>query len=83
MADKSGESLPEDLDMEGASAFWDTHSVADFPSTTVELEYTPEGNMTFVAIDHDLSSKLDKKAKARGISVETLVNLWLQEKLEV
>lgn len=83
MADKNGGSLPDDLDIEQASEFWDTHSVADFPSSAIELEYTPEGHMTFVAIDHDLSDKLDKQAKSRGISVETLVNLWLQEKLEV
>lgn len=83
MDNEKGELLSENLDIESASDFWDTHSVADVSSSAVEMEYTPEGNMTFVAIDHNLSSKLDTQAKARGISVETLVNLWLQEKLEV
>lgn len=83
MENKNSESLPENLDIESASDFWDTHSVADVSSSVVEMEYTPEGNMTFVAIDQNLSTQLDTHAKARGISVETLVNLWLQEKLEV
>jgi hypothetical protein len=29
----------------------------------------------------DLLSSVEKQAKIRGVSVETLVNLWLQQKL--
>ena len=80
MANKS-DSLPEDMTIEEASEFWDTHSVADYPSHVVQLEYTPEGRMTFVAIANDLLAQLEKRAKERGVSIETLVNLWVQEKL--
>jgi len=64
-----------------ASEFWDTHSVADYPSHVVQLEYKPEEQITFVAIANDLLSQLQKQAKKQGASVETLVNLWIQEKL--
>lgn len=75
--------IPEPVRIEEASEFWDTHSVADYPSHTVQLEYAPEGHVTFVAIDNDLLGQLEQQAKERGISVETLVNLWIHEKLAV
>jgi hypothetical protein len=80
MADKR-DPLPENMTIEDASEFWDTHSVADYPSHVVQLKYTPEGRMTFVAIANDLLVQLEKRAKERGVSIETLVNLWVQEKL--
>jgi hypothetical protein len=73
--------IPENMSIEEATEFWDTHSVADYPSHVVELEYRPEERITFVAIANDLLSQLEKQAKERGISIETLVNLWIQEKL--
>lgn len=31
------------MSIEEASDFWATHSLADFPTREVEIEYTPEG----------------------------------------
>lgn len=73
--------MPSEMSLEEASAFWDTHSVADYPSHVVQLAYTPEERMTCVAIANDLLRQVEKRAKERGISLETLVNLWIQEKL--
>jgi hypothetical protein len=78
---KKVDPIPDNMTIEEASKFWDTHSVADYPSHVVQLEYEPEGRTTFVAIANDLLSQIDKLAKKRGISIETLVNLWIQEKL--
>lgn len=47
----------------------------------MEIEYAPQGHTTLVAIEDHLLDKLTKSARERGVSVETLVNLWLQEKL--
>ena len=69
------------MSIEEASDFWDTHSLAEVPYRVVEIEYSPEGHTTLVAIEDDLVEKLAGRAKAKGISLETLVNLWLQEKL--
>lgn len=73
--------IPDDLSVEEASEFWNAHSVADYPSHVVQLEYSPEERITFIAIANDLLSQLEKQAKKQGASVETLVNLWIQEKL--
>ncbi len=73
--------ISDDMTIHEASEFWDTHSVADYPSNVVQFEYKPEERVTFVAISNDFLDQLGKKAKKNGISVETLVNLWIQEKL--
>lgn len=73
--------IPDHMTVNEASEFWDTHSIADYPSNIVQLEYKPEERITFVAISNDLLGKLKNKAKKSGISMETLVNLWIQEKL--
>ncbi|OGL42247.1 MAG: hypothetical protein A2161_06810 [Candidatus Schekmanbacteria bacterium RBG_13_48_7] len=82
MANKR-KNIPNNMTITQASEFWDTHSVADYPSHVVQLEYRPEEMITFVAISSDLLVHLEKKAKERGVSLETLVNLWIQEKLLV
>jgi hypothetical protein len=69
------------MSIEEASEYWDDQSVADHPSRIVEIEFSPEGRSTFVAIENDLLYRISKSARAKGVSVETLVNLWLQEKL--
>jgi hypothetical protein len=67
--------------IEEASEFWDVHSVADYPSHVVQFDYVPEGRVTLVAIASDLLTSVTVRAKERGVSVETLVNLWIQEKV--
>ena len=75
------ESIPENMTIAEASEFWDTHSVADYPSHIVQMEYTPGEQMTFVAIANQFVGQIEQRAKANGVSVETLVNIWIQEKL--
>lgn len=73
--------VPENMTIREASEFWDSHSVADYPSRVVELEYAPDDQVAVVAIAADLVDSLRKRAQESGVSVETLVNLWVQEKL--
>ncbi len=73
--------IPGNMTVEEASEFWDTHDVADYPSREVQMQYTAEENVTFVAIANQFLSPLEQLAKKNGISLETLVNLWIQEKL--
>lgn len=59
--------------------FWDTHDFTDFdnPATPdVKFEIT-----CAVPIDVELFAALEKQAQQRGVQVETLVNLWLQQRL--
>ncbi len=80
MPEKS-DSMPEEMTIAEASAFWDSHSVADYPAHVVEFSYEPDELITVVAIASDFAEDLKRRAEESGISVETLVNLWVQEKL--
>ncbi|MBM3239146.1 hypothetical protein FJZ31_22865 [Candidatus Poribacteria bacterium] len=63
--------------------FWDSHDLADYWDKTepVEFEVDIQSEVTYYAIDHELSAKIRSFAKKRGVSASTLLNLWVQEKL--
>ena len=63
--------------------FWDTHDLADHWDQTepVDFEVDIESEVTYYALDKELSQMLSEVAEERGISAETLLNLWVQEKL--
>ena len=50
------EPIPKNMTIEEASEFWDTHSVADYPSHVVQLEYTLKKP---AAIDWDYDEEAD------------------------
>ena len=75
------EPVPETMNVEDSAEFWDSHSVADYPTEVVDLEFELHGSSRYIAIDGELLSQLESRAAERGISLETLVNLWLQERL--
>jgi hypothetical protein len=59
--------------------FWDTHDFTEFDNPDapdVKFEIT-----CAVPIDVELFAAIEKQAHKRGVQVETLVNLWLQQKL--
>ena len=58
--------------------FWDTHDFTQFDSDAPDVEFTISST---VSIEPDLLAAVEKQVRLRGIGVETLVNLWLQEKL--
>lgn len=64
--------------------FWDTHDLADFWDKGEEAKFDVniKSERTYYAVDNVLSERLHMIAKDRGISADTLVNLWLQEKLQ-
>lgn len=80
--DDKKEQIPEEMTIAEASAFWDTHSVADSPSHIVEIEYDPDSDVIIIAVAAELSEALKARAENNGVTIETLVNLWIQEKLQ-
>ena len=64
--------------LEKIGEFWDTHDFTDFDSDAPDVEFEIT---CAVPIEVDLLSSLEKQARLRGVSLETLVNLWLQQKL--
>lgn len=63
--------------------FWDTHDLADYWDQTkpVEFEVDIQSEAIYYAIEPKLSAKISRIAKKRGVAAETLLNLWLKEKL--
>ncbi len=65
------------------SEFWDTHDLTDYWDQTqpVDFEVEIQSEATYYPVESTLSAKLSAMAKQRGVSSETLLNLWLQEKV--
>lgn len=81
--ERSASSISQTTSIEEMAKFWDTHDAADFDDRTFEvaMEFDLQGQGHYIAIDPDLVVRLRAEAKARGIGVESLANLWLQEKV--
>lgn len=81
---KNRSSISEAQSYKEIGEFWDTHDLADYWDKTksVEFEIDIQSEVTYYAIDKELSAKIQAIAKRRGVSADTLLNLWLQEKLE-
>ena len=64
--------------------FWDTHDLADYWEQTHPIEFgiDIQSEVTYYPLDVTLSAKVRSIAKQRGVSPETLLNLWVQEKLQ-
>jgi len=64
--------------------FWDTYDLADYWEQThpVEFEVDIQSEVTYYASDATLSAKIHSIAKRRGASPETLLNLWVRERLQ-
>lgn len=80
---KQRDPIPDNFSsIEEAAEFWDSHSLADYEDL---LEDVTDVKIDLVRsrfrVDRELARKIGKLAQKRGISTETLVNLWLQEKV--
>jgi hypothetical protein len=64
--------------------FWDTHDLTEYWDKTkpVEFEVDIQSEATYYPVENALSKKIRSAARKRGISAETLLNLWVKEKLE-
>jgi hypothetical protein len=64
--------------------FWDTHDLSNFWDQTkkVEFEVDIKSEITYYSLDKKLSEQIQSIAQRRGVSADTLINLWVQEKLQ-
>jgi len=62
--------------------FWDRHSLADYWDETHEVEFEVRAERRRrITLDPEVYAELEAEARARGVLPETLVNLWLAERL--
>lgn len=74
--------LPNFKSLEEEVEFWETHSLADYRDywrevKNVKIDLVPRR----LNLEDELAQKINKVARQRGVSSETLMNLWLQQKL--
>ena len=63
-------------------AFWDEHDATEFrEQTEAKFKVNIKSQRKYYPVDAYLSLKIRQIAEERGISEETLLNLWVQEKI--
>jgi CopG antitoxin of type II toxin-antitoxin system len=80
---KSKSSLSKARSYAEIGEFWYTHDLADYWEQTkpAEFEVDIRSEVTYYALDSTLSAEVRTIAEQRGVSPETLLNLWVQEKV--
>ena len=76
--------LPETFNsISEAAAFWDNHDSTDYEDMmeNVQFEVDIKKHSYLVPVASDIIDSLRERAVAKGISIETFVNLLLQEKI--
>lgn len=76
-------SISQARTLEEIADFWDTHSLADYWDQTNEVEFQVRARRRRrVTLDPEVYARVETRARVRGILPETLVNLWLVERLQ-
>src|SRR5947207_15654573 len=76
--------IPPFNSYEAMAEFWDTHSLADYWDQTepAAFELAPEARRRYlVAVDREILARVQRLARLRGMSIESLVNLLLEQRL--
>jgi hypothetical protein len=75
---------PEMNSYEEISEFWDSHSLGDYWDQTEVAEFEVDilaRQRYLVAVDPGLLKRVRQIAQARGLTTESLVNLFLEQHL--
>lgn len=64
--------------------FWNTHSLADYWAKTkpAKFQVRIESEVTYFPLARGLTTQIQQMARRQGVSPETLLNIWVQEKLQ-
>ncbi|HQE91404.1 MAG TPA: CopG family antitoxin [Anaerolineae bacterium] len=82
---KRRDPLPEAFEsIEAAGDFWDTHDLSDYWDQTSEVHFEVSlgRRVILVPLEQNVAHQLASVARRQGLSTETLVNLWLNERLQ-
>jgi len=59
--------------------FWDSHDFTEFDSDAPDAQFEVTST---VPVQLELLNEIEEQAAKRGVKVETLVNQWLQQKID-
>ena len=83
MAENRVSSISQARTLEEMADFWDTHSLADYWDQTHEVEFEVRAKRRrWVVVDPEVFAQIETQAHTRGVLPETLINLWLVERLQ-
>ncbi len=75
-------SISQARTLEEISEFWDTHSLDEYWEETSEAKFEVRAvRRRRITVEPKIYKELEAEARVRGVVPETLVNLWLAEKL--
>ena len=75
-------SISKAASIEDVADFWDKHSVADYWDQTREVEFEIRAKRRRrVTLDPEVYARIEVLAHEKGLQPETLVNLWLEERI--
>ena len=83
-SNKKREPIPSHFqNIEEAAEFWDSHDLTDYWDLTREahFEVDIQRRVFLTALEPGLAKKLMEYARKEGVSTETLINVWLSEKV--
>lgn len=60
--------------------YWDEHELSD-QATPVEFQVDIHASSIYFPLERALAEQLRSAAEAHGVSAETLLNLWIQERV--
>ena len=81
---KERDPIPDQFkSIDEAAEFWDRHDLADYwdVARKAGLEVDIQRRLFLTALEPKLAKKLTDCARKQGVSTETLINVWLSEKL--
>lgn len=66
------------------SEFWDVHDLTDSWDQTKEVSFEVDlkSEITYYTLNTSVLNQVQTIAQQKGVSVEALINLWIQEKLQ-
>jgi len=76
-------SLSKARSLEEIADFWDAHSLDDYWDQTREVDFELRAQRRRrVTLAPEIYEKIEDQARLQGIMPETLVNVWLAERLQ-
>ncbi|HAZ47893.1 MAG TPA: hypothetical protein DDW76_03315 [Cyanobacteria bacterium UBA11369] len=83
MAESNSTGLPSFNSTQELVEFFDTHDMGEFWTEMPEAYFDVDikGKQYLISVDESLMSKLLEIAKAQEVSIESLVDSWLKEKV--
>jgi len=80
---KSKSSISKGISYTEIGEFWGEHDLSDVWNKTkkVRFDVVLEPEATYYPVERNLSKKIQSVACKQGVSSDTLVNLWLEQKI--